>query len=137
MFKKSLIITIVIFTLFSCSIDDDSSNLSIETLPIKEAIVPTEFIFGESYTLKVIYDLPSGCHSFYDLFYQYEGTARIVAINSIVDNNQTGCTLALIEKEYTFIVNVRQQEDYTFKFWKGTDGNGDDIFEEIVVPVSI
>jgi len=137
MFKKILIITIVIFTLFSCSIDDDSSNFSIETLPIKEAIVPTEFIFGESYTLKVIYDLPSGCHSFYDLFYQYEGTSRIVAINSIVDNNQIGCTLALIEKEYNFIVNVRQPEDYTFKFWKGIDSNGDDIFEEIVVPVSL
>ncbi len=137
MFKKVLLVTIVIFTLFSCSIDDDSSNFSIETLPIKEAIVPTEFIFGESYTLKVIYDLPSGCHSFYDLFYKHEDTARIVAINSIVDNNQSGCTLALIEKEFTFVVNVRQSEDYTFKFWRGTDDNGDDIFEEIVVPVSL
>jgi ABC-type dipeptide/oligopeptide/nickel transport system permease subunit len=136
MFKKILIVTIVIFTLLSCSIDDDNSNFSIETLPIKEAIIPTEFIFGESYTLKVIYDLPSGCHSFYDLFYQYEGTARIVAINPIVDN-ASACTLATIEKEYTFVVNVRQQEDYTFKFWKGTDDNGDDIFEEVVVPVSL
>ena len=134
MIKKIFIMIMVIFTLFSCS-DDDNVNYSIETLPIKEAIVPDEFIFGEFHTLKVIYDLPSGCHSFYDLFYQHDGSSRIVAINSLVDN-ESACTLALIEKEYTFIVKAIQREDYTFKFWKGTDSNGDDIFEEVIVPVS-
>lgn len=121
--------------LFSCSIDDDNSHFTIKTLPIKEAIVPDFFEFGQVYEITVFFDLPDACHSFYDLFYQHQGTARIVAINSLVDNRST-CTLAVIEKEYTFTVRAIQEEDYTFKFWKGTDSNGDDIFEEVIVPVN-
>jgi len=134
MIKNILMLALVLLTVSSCSLEDDNSNLSIETLPIKEATVPLEFEYGAIYTLKVVYDLPSGCHSFYDLYYQYESTARIIAINSVVNTN-LACTEALIEREYDFEVNVTQQEDYIFKFWKGTDSTGNDIFEEIIVPV--
>jgi len=134
--KRVFILILTIFTFSSCSLDDDDNTyVSIETLPIKQAIVPLEFEYGSVYTLKVIYDLPSGCHSFYNLFYQYENTARIIAINSLVNSNQA-CTEALIEKEYEFEVTVSQRENYIFKFWKGIDNEGDDIFEEIVVPVN-
>ena len=136
MFKKILITTVIIFTLFSCSIDNDNSNFKIETLPIKEAIVPSEFILGEIYTLKVTYDLPNECYSFYDLFYKRVGTSREVAINATLDLN-LNCTQTVIEKEYIFTVNALQREDYIFKFWKGKDNNGNDIFEEVIVPVVI
>ena len=97
MIKNILVSILVLFTVSSCSLEDDNSNLSIETLPIKEAMVPIEFDFGSIYKLKVVYDLPSGCHSFYDLYYQYENTARIIAINSVVNTN-LACTEALIEE---------------------------------------
>ena len=133
--KSAFILILTIFTLSSCSLDDDDNTyVSIETLPIKQAIVPLEFEYGSVYTLKVVYDLPSGCHSFYNLFYKYENTARIIAINSLVNSNQA-CTEALIEKEHEFEVTVSQRENYIFKFWKGIDDEGKDIFEEIVVPV--
>jgi len=136
MIRKFFIITLVVFSSISCNLnDDDDTNFSIETLPIKEAIVPESFDLGSSYTLKVMYDLPSGCHSFYDLYYQYDGDARIVAVNSIVNTN-SACTLALIEAEHTFVVKATQVEDYVFKFWNGEDDNGQDIFLEIVVPVN-
>jgi len=134
MIKKLLLLIILMLTVSSCSLSDDESNLSIETLPIKQAEVPMEFDYGATYKLKVIFDLPSGCHSFYDLFYQYENTARIVAINSVV-NTKMACTEVLIEREFEFDVKVTQQADYIFKFWKGTDNDGNDIFEEIIVPV--
>ena len=134
MIKNILTLALVLLTVFSCSLEEDNSYLSIETLPIKEAAVPQEFEYGAIYTLKVVYDLPSGCHSFYDLYYQYESTARIIAVNSVVNTN-LACTEALIEREYEFEVSVTQQEDYIFKFWKGTDSTGKDIFEEIIVPV--
>jgi len=133
--KQAFILILALFTLSSCSLgDDENTYVSIETLPIKQAIVPLEFEYGSIYTLKVVYDLPSGCHSFYNLFYKYENTARIIAINSLVNSNQA-CTEALIEKEYEFEVSVSQRENYIFKFWKGIDNEGNDIFEEIVVPV--
>ena len=134
MIKNILTLALILLTVSSCSLEDENSNLSIETLPIKEAMVPQEFEYGAIYTQKVVYDLPSGCHSFYDLYYQYESTARIIAINSVVNTN-LACTEALIEREFEFEVSVTQQEDYIFKFWKGTDSTGNDIFEEIIVPV--
>ncbi len=123
------------FLVVSCSIDDDSNNFKLETLPIKEAIVPAEFTFRSMHDITVTYELPSGCHSFYDLFYQYEGTSRRVAINSLV-NEGVACTDDIREIEYTFKVNVVQREDYTFKFWKGVDSEGENIFEEVIVPVN-
>ncbi|MDH5415516.1 MAG: hypothetical protein OEW87_15370, partial [Flavobacteriaceae bacterium] len=64
----------------------------------------------------------------------YDGDSRIVAVNSIVSTNSV-CPEALIEAEHTFVVKASQGKDYIFKFWKGKDGNGQDIFLEIVVPV--
>ncbi len=133
--KRVFVSIVLMFLVVSCSVDDDANNFKLETLPIKEAIVPDAFDFGSRHDITVIYDLPSGCHSFYDLFYQYEGTARTVAINSLVNEDDV-CTDDLREIEYTFKVNVVQRQDYTFRFWKGTDSNGENVFEEVVVPVN-
>ena len=134
---KRLFLNVILVLLFvSCSQDDDdANNFKIETLPVNEAIVPAEFTFGSRYDITITYDLPSGCHSFYNLFYRYEGTSRIVAVNSFV-NESVACTDDIREFEFTFEVNVVQREDYIFKFWKGIDDVGENIFEEIIVPVN-
>jgi len=135
MIKKVLVTMLVAVTLISCKLgDNDDANFELKSLPIEEAVVPAEFEFGMSYTIKVEYDLPNGCHSFYDLYYQQEGTSRIIAISSLVDT-KAACTEALIRKEHEFVVNVAQREDYTFKFWKGEDNNGNNIYEDVIVPV--
>lgn len=135
MMKRIFASLILTLSIISCSTDDNANDFKIETLPIKSAVVPEAFTFGNNHVITIKYDLPSSCHAFYDLYYQYEGTSRIVAINSVVNENNT-CTDALIEIEYQFLVSVVQKEDYTFKFWKGVDNNGENIFEEIIVPVN-
>ena len=119
----------------SCSLDDDAADFEFKPLAIKEAIVPSEFIFGSDHDVTIKYDLPDGCHSFNNLIFQQEGTARIIAVNALVQQN-VACTLAIVEKEFTFSINILQREDYILKFWKGTDNTGNDIFEEIIVPVN-
>ena len=134
--KRVLLNLVLVFLFVSCSLDDDNANnFKLETLPVKEVIVPDEFIFGSMHNITITYDLPSGCHSFYDLFYQYEGTSRTVAVNSLVNEN-TACTDDLREREHTFEVNIVQREDYIFRFWKGVDAAGENVFEEIIVPVN-
>lgn len=134
---KKLGLSLMLVLLFlSCSLDDEnSSNFNVVTLPIKSAIVPEEFNLGTRHSITVTYELPNGCHSFYNLFYQYEDNSRVVAINALL-NEELACTEAIIELEYTFLVNVVQEEDYIFKFWKGLDEDGENIFEEIRVPVN-
>lgn len=133
--KRLFVTLVLVLSIISCSTDDSSNNFKIETLPIKSAVVPDSFTFGDRHTIMVKYELPSSCHAFYDLYYQYEGSSRIVAINSIV-NESNVCTDDVREIEYQFLVSVVQEQDYTFKFWKGVDGNGENIFEEIIVPVN-
>ena len=135
MIKNYLFLVLAVLTLSSCSLDDDSNaNVSFKSLPIKEAILPSEFEFGKSYTIKVTYDLPDGCHSFYNLYYKYKNESRIVAITALVDSTKN-CTQTVVEKEYEFVVKAAQEEDYLFRFWKGVNNKGKDIFEDITVPV--
>ena len=133
--KRFFTSLVVVLMFVSCNLDDDdANNFTLETLPIKEAIVPDEFTYGSEQEITIKYDLLNECYSFYNLYYQYEDTTRIVAVNSLL-NQSAQCTEDVIEEEYTFIVRVVQHEDYVFKFWKGTDANGESIFEEITVPV--
>ena len=135
MINKVLVALLVAVTLVSCSLgDDNDTNLVLETLPIKSYVVPAEFEHGMSYTIKVEYDLPNNCHAFYDLYYKQVDTTREIAIVSIVDEKQQ-CSEVLVTKEHEFVVNVTQTEDYTFRFWQGEDSDGNDIFEDVIVPV--
>lgn len=129
--KLALIILTLIIT--SCSVDEP--NYKFTLLPIKESTVPQSFKFGETATIEVTYDIPNGCYGFHSLYYQYDNTSRIVAIRAIV-NTETVCNQTTIEKKYKFPVKISQREDYLFKFWKGKDNNGKDIFEEKEVPVN-
>ena len=133
--KRFFLIIAITMMLASCSLDDDSNNFELRTLPIKEAEVPAEFIFGQTYDIMVTYDLPDGCHGFHSLFFQQNANERIVAINALQDL-QSACTEAIIEENHTFMLTALQEADYVFKFWKGVDENGENIYEEVTVPVN-
>ncbi|WP_272150980.1 hypothetical protein [Tenacibaculum aiptasiae] len=127
-------LTLIILTIMIASCSANDPDYQFKLLTIKDATVPASFKFGDIDTVKVVYDLPNACHSFHSLYYQYKDTTRIVAIRS-VETLQSNCSQATIERELKFPVQIAQKEDYVFKFWKGKDNNGEDIFEEKVVPV--
>ena len=63
---------------------------------------------------------------------------RTIAIQSIV-MNQSNCTEISAEEpslEATLNFSVVYNETYLFRFYKGKDENGEDIFEEVEVPVT-
>jgi ABC-type uncharacterized transport system auxiliary subunit len=134
MLKKITILCFVIVVLSSCS-NDNEPSYTYEFLTIDEAIVPASFKFGERDTIAIKYTLNNGCYSFDNLYYEYQDTARIVAVRALLSLEDV-CTENIRQEEYKFVVNVTQKEDYLFKFWKGKDSNGESIFEEIVVPVN-
>lgn len=130
---KKLALFILTLVITSCSLDEP--NYQYKLLTIKESTVPQSFKFGEIDTVKVTYELPNSCHEFHSLYYQYKDTTRIVAIR-VIEFSDEICTQAIIEKELKIPITVSQSEDYVFKFWKGKDNNGEDIFEEKIVPVN-
>ena len=133
MFKKIIVLCLLTVFVSSC-LNDNEHNFTYELLPIDEAIVPASFIFGQKDTIAIKYTLKNSCYHFDNLYYEYQDTARVVAVRAFV-SLEDACAEIISQKEYKFAVNVTQQEDYVFKFWKGTDSNGENIFEEIIVSV--
>jgi len=124
-------ISLLLFALslfYSCLDNDENSNFTYEYLPIDEAITPASFTYGETDSITIKYSLPNGCYYFDNLYYQYQDTARIVAVTALVTLDEA-CTQAITQEEYRFAVKVTQEEDYLFKFWKGQDSQGNNIFE--------
>ena len=115
--------------------NQEAPNYRFEYLPIDSAITPEGFTFGEIDTITLTYFLPNGCYSFDQIYYEVIDTTRVVAVSAIVELDMP-CTEALIQEEAKFTVRATQKEDYLFKFFKGKDSIGSDIFEEVVVPVN-
>ncbi|MFL0065866.1 hypothetical protein V3A08_09755 [Tenacibaculum maritimum] len=52
-----------------------------------------------------------------------------------MEDLETACTQKVIKNEFKFLVRAVQRNDYLFKFWKGKDKEGKDVFKEVVIPV--
>jgi hypothetical protein len=132
--KRKLLLVFTSIILLSCS-NNEPINFEYTFVPITEIIAPISFTFGETDTIKLRYTLPNGCYHFNAVNYEYKDSTRIVAISAVKELDAY-CTEALIMEEYDLLVTAKQEEDYLFKFWKGTDSNGDNLFEEVIVPVN-
>ncbi|WP_428743444.1 hypothetical protein [Tenacibaculum sp.] len=133
--KKILILFLSVFTFYSC-LDDDGPTYKYEYLTIDSAITPESFTYGEVDTIKIKYTLPNSCYAFDGLYYQKVDTTRIVAGVAIVALD-VACTEEERQEEYAFPVKATQEEDYVFKFWKGKNDDGEDVYEEVVIPVNL
>lgn len=134
---KKFILLFTSLTLFYSCLSDNNEvpNLSFDLLPIDEFTAPNSFTFGEKDTIQIKYSLKNECMYFDNIYYEYQDNSRIVAIRSIT-NLDVPCSDETTQYDYNLIVTVAQDEDYIFKFYKGTDTNGNNIFEEVVVPVN-
>jgi len=134
MVVKRLFFVIFAVVLFvSCS-DDDSSSYHYELLPVEDALVPEEFVFGEVYDLTVKYIVPDDCYISSDILYEYDQDARNVAVISLVID-ENNCDIMDLEQDLTFQVQALQANPYIFKFWQGDDENGEPIYLILEVPV--
>lgn len=134
--KKIILLLAGLLLFYSClNSNDNQVNFTYEFLPIDEYTAPSSFTFGEKDTIKLKYTLTNDCYFFDNLYYEYQDTTRIVAIRAVVDLDKT-CTDTATQEDFNLIVTAKQEEDYVFKFYKGKDTNGENIFEEVIVPVN-
>lgn len=134
--KKLIAITILLVSIASCSTDNDSNNYTYEVLPIASYTVPTEFKLGETYTITLKYQKPTACHYYQGIYYDKNLNVRTIGVQTAVDNDQV-CNLALPPvSETSFQFFVTNTGSYIFKFYKGEDAAGNNIFEEVEIPVT-
>jgi hypothetical protein len=138
--KKIFALSFIIITFLSCSVDDAANeDFSLEILPIENVTIPTEVIFGQSYTINYTYLKPSTCHIFNDIYYLSVNNIRTVAvINTVINETETvicePLTDELVERSFEFYVKYRTGS-YIFKFWNGKDDNGEDLYLIYEIPI--
>lgn len=134
--KKIASFFALLFILNSCS-PDSGPSYSFELVKIDSVEIPTEFVLGQTYPIKVHYTLPTSCHYFNTMYYDKNLNVRTIAVESAVEDrsncqdtpNQTG--------EYTFNFQVTSNGgSYIFKFYQGKDQNGQDMFLQYEIPVA-
>jgi hypothetical protein len=133
--KKIVLFLIVITSFLSCSLDDDNTTYTYEVLPVDSYVVPASFTLGQTYEIKLKYQKPTFCHIYQGIYYEKNLNTRTIAVQTAVEKNQV-CTMQLpplSEVSFNFIVS--NNGSYIFKFYKGKDASGKDIFEEVEIPV--
>lgn len=136
--KRILFLISLVFLLNSCSMEDDSVNFHYEILPVDSFELPESFVFGETYPIKIYYKRPTTCHGFDGFYYDSHMNTRTIAVQAIVVNQSNCEEISSNEPALEAVLNfnVVYNETYLFKFYKGKDENGEDIFEEVEVPVT-
>lgn len=137
--KYFSILFLATLMLWSCSDDDDDYNeheYHLELIGVNTVELPDEFIYGEIYTIKGTIELPNSCYYYYNQYeYFYEGDTRIIYPIAHVDDDIT-CSEVTSTANFSIPLHVQQAETYVFKFYQGVDGNGEEQFLTISVPVA-
>ena len=135
--KKLILALFIVVFITSCSLDDDNNpKYHYEILKVDSFIVPAFFTLGETAEIKVKYIKPTECHYFDGFYYEKDLNKRIVAVQSRVLQEPSCLALNNIIVEKTFNFKATSNGTYIFKFYKGKDANGLNLFEEIEIPVN-
>lgn len=134
--KKYIGLLTICWLFFSCSLDDGNQT-TFEVLPIESIELPSSFTLNESYEIPITFYRPTNCHAYNGIISNPHNNERSIAVSSYIVNNNA-CTAysnneGLAENSFTFL--VKYDYTYVFKIWKGTDEQGNDVFETIEVPV--
>ncbi len=134
--KKIALILILITTLVGCSLDNgDNETYTYSVLPVESFTLPANFKLGETYTIKLKYQKPTACHIYQGIYYAKDLNKRTIAIQSAVKDKQI-CTSEVppvSETSFNFVVTATGS--YIFKFYKGKDTAGKDVFEDVEIQV--
>lgn len=135
--KKILALIGLIFVISSCSVNDnEEKKVHYELLPVDSVEMPTEFYVNVENEIIIKYLKPTSCHGFNGFYYEKDGFTRTVGVQSFVIEQDNCTALTNVISEQILKFKPLAAGTYLFKFWKGKDTNGNDVFDEtsVVVP---
>ncbi|WP_445714553.1 hypothetical protein [Flavobacterium sp.] len=133
--KKLILLVSILFLFNSC--EPNEYNYSLKTLPVQSVEIPSEFELGQTYQITMRYYKPTSCYYPNGIYYEKDLNIRICAVNNLVEGRDNCISYnydVLLEETFNF--HVTNTGNYIFKFWTGTDDNGDDTFITYDIPVN-
>ncbi|NIJ43947.1 hypothetical protein FHR24_000386 [Wenyingzhuangia heitensis] len=135
--KHLLIVSLLFYSLVSCSNDQELPNFHHEYISVDELIIPDSLNYNEQYDITLKYTLPNSCYYYNNLYYvanKENDSIKTMAIVAYVDED-SNCNQATIEEEQVYKITANQKEDYIFKLYKGVNDDNESIYEEKIVRV--
>ena len=134
--KKFALFILFITTVTGCTLDNGNQDTyNYEVLPVDSYTLPENFKLGETYEIKLKYTKPTACHIFQGIYYSKDLNTRTIGIQAAIKNGEI-CQQSIPEPtEVSFNFYVTSTGSYIFKFYKGQDTTGKDIFEDVEIPV--
>ena len=129
--KKILAFICVFMLTISCSDEESTPPIRYVLVPIQNVEIPEVMYVETSYNIGVEYVRLSTCHGFDGFYYQKNGFTRTISVQNFVVE-KPDC-LPLVNQVYSENMMFQPTEPgtYLFKFWKGKDDSGNDVFLEI------
>ena len=121
--KKIIPLIAIGFLFISCDMGSENSSY-FELAPVNTVDMPTAFAKDSITKIPVKYIRRTGCHFFYDFFYDRYDFTRTVAIYTVIANSE-GCTtdnVTLVEVPLKF--KPTELGTYHFRFWTGDNAQG-------------
>ncbi|MES2240737.1 MAG: hypothetical protein V4497_10830 [Bacteroidota bacterium] len=133
--KKIALFLVLMTTLLSCSIDKPDSY-TYYVLPIESYTMPTTFTVGATHEIKLKFQKPTACYLYGGIYYYSLDNTRTIGINASVKDGES-CSEALpAVTEVSFNFVPATAGTYIFKFYKGKDDGGTDVFEDVEITVT-
>jgi hypothetical protein len=143
--KKLMFLVLLGLFMTSCSTDDNVPSVEYGLAPITDYDLPEFFEAGKSYDLKLTYQLPSTCHTFYSFdggredessqeIFIYAITAKHLDATNC-DTEDPDLTKEGTIRNFMVSANISEDEVFIFKLWTGKDAEGNPIFTDVEIPV--
>lgn len=135
--KKIFLFIATVLLLSGCSTESPFSY-SIQVLPVVDIEMPESFTVGNQHPIHLTYRLPTECHLFNGFYYDKVNYYRLVGIQALVAHRDVCLPYDEDEplREATLTFLPIEAGTYIFRFFKGKDEEGQNIFEEIEIEVN-
>lgn len=129
--KKIIALFCVFILAISCSVEDEGTPpIHYVLVPIQNVDIPDDMLVGTSYNIIVEYSKLSSCHGFDGFYYKTEGFTKTISVqNFVVEKSDCQPIINEISSE-NMLFQPTESGTYKFKFWKGIDSSGNDVFLE-------
>ncbi len=133
--KKIALLLVLLTTFLSCSVGDGDTYTNY-VLPVDSYVLPETFTVNELNEITLKYQKPTACYNYGGVYVYSENNTRIIGVYASTKNGETcGESLPPLS-ETSFNFKPLTAGTYTFKFYKGEDEDGENIFEDVEVVVT-
>ena len=115
----------------SCSDEESTPPVHYVLVPIQNVEIPEVMYVETSYNIGVEYVRLSTCHGFDGFYYQKNGFTRTISVQNFVVEKPDCQPLTDQVNSENMLFQPTEPGTYLFKFWKGKDDSGNDVFLEI------